>query len=521
MSLDLQYNRRIDLPKPESNRARVTIYGSVFSTDLCIRTSLSYSKQLRRVVGARLNVTATDREALLSPIIRSVGRIVIILIAVFMSTICVSPRIDAEPAKPTLGKGYDNGIRIGTKITMPNWRQYEQFMDPGMVELFKGSSFWHLPLDVELDVGPTWPEPEPRPFRDDTDRYSRLVTLRTPFTGEHYPQGYIAGEPFPHPEQGDQETAGAKVFWDATYRARARLDRAMVCTYTGDAQGNFTETGEVNAVASKLAFNSDPPYPRNLTGNTGFFFTYYLEQVAPEQNKYFTALILYPQDPTRLPEEYQYLPTLRRSIQVSQAARCAQQMGTDLVADDINFGLPPNGNLFTIDYLGVVKTLVLMHAAAGAYKHCGNYTERDPAYVYEGKGIAIFPRPTMGEWEVRSQYVIEMKLRNASKTGYCYGRRRLYIDRENFFVSKVDLWSPSGELFKWIFTPVRPIDQRAGVDGQILSSTGFTENMIVDFVNRHVSDMVGLEPCVDGDCDPAYLDITRYALPEGLMRIGQ
>ena len=162
-----------------------------------------------------------------------------------------------------------------------------------------------------------------------------------------------------------------------------------------------------------------------------------------------------------------------------------------------------------------------MHAAAGAYKHCGNYTERDPAYVYEGKGIAIFPRPTMGEWEVRSQYVIEMKLRNASKTGYCYGRRRLYIDRENFFVSKVDLWSPSGELFKWIFTPVRPIDQRAGVDGQILFSTGFTENMIVDFVNRHVSDMVGLEPCLDRDCDPAYLDITRYALPEGLMRIGQ
>jgi hypothetical protein len=46
-------------------------------------------------------------------------------------------------------------IPVGTKITMSNWQQYQQFMPFGMVQLFEGKYQWKMPSDVEMDVGPT------------------------------------------------------------------------------------------------------------------------------------------------------------------------------------------------------------------------------------------------------------------------------------------------------------------------------------------------------------------------------
>src|SRR5262249_11083 len=158
------------------------------------------------------------------------------------------------------------------------------------------------------------------------------------------------------------------------------------------------------------------------------------------------SMVLYPIDPIKLPEFYDFVPSLRRSLRLSQAARCAPVFGTDLVNEDVNFGIPPNGNLFKIEYLGLKKTLVLMHAnPEGFVKGCSNPKTPDPKYTYVSKQNDIMPMPR-DQWEVRDQYVLELKRLPQLGPGYCYANRRLYVDKESLNVFIVDLWDSSNKL---------------------------------------------------------------------------
>ncbi len=71
----------------------------------------------------------------------------------------------AAPIRSAVMREFENGIKVGTKITMANWQQYQSFMPDGMVELFKGTNYWKMPSDVEMNIGPTriFPLPEGYP----------------------------------------------------------------------------------------------------------------------------------------------------------------------------------------------------------------------------------------------------------------------------------------------------------------------------------------------------------------------
>ena len=99
----------------------------------------------------------------------------------------------------------------------------------------------------------------------------------------------------------------------------------------------------------RLMHLSDPPGgPINLPFASGTYYASRFTEVIPEQSKYTTELTLRPDDPTRVEEIYVFLPSLRRSLRLSSAARCAPILGTDFIEDD-NAWLPPN---FRITLLG-------------------------------------------------------------------------------------------------------------------------------------------------------------------------
>lgn len=91
----------------------------------------------------------------------------------------------------------------GAIITQRNWQRYRQFMSEGLVALFEGKQFWHLPADLQIEVGPTISIPLPKKYLDDTVRYSNRVKLIRTSSGGYVPIGYVAGLPFPHPLEGD------------------------------------------------------------------------------------------------------------------------------------------------------------------------------------------------------------------------------------------------------------------------------------------------------------------------------
>jgi hypothetical protein len=82
----------------------------------------------------------------------------------------------------------------------------------------------------------------------------------------------------------------------------------------------MTQTSEFKEVDSRLAYLSDPQYPQTITERAPYYFVRFEQQQAPEQGKYQTVLDLFPTDPSQLDELYTYVPTLRRSLRLSQAA---------------------------------------------------------------------------------------------------------------------------------------------------------------------------------------------------------
>lgn len=437
------------------------------------------------------------------------------ILAILMSAGLHPPLAIALPAQP---------LDAGTAITQQNWQKYRQFMADGLVALFEGKQFWQLPPDLRIEVGPTTSIPLPKMYLDDTARYSSQVQLVKTASGGYVPTGYVAGIPFPHPLSGDRKLSGQRIFWDAYYRYQPRVQAAPGYTYTLDRYGHMTQTSEVRTVNSQLAYLSDPGYPRTVADAAPYYAARFEQQVAPEQGKYSTILDLIPTDPTRFDELYEYVPTLRRSLRLSQAARCAPVFGSDYVIDDENGGPPGLPQLFQIDYLGEKKLLTLEHAVSESFDSPGGPTQLDPRYDYEGSaGFIPFPKPLMGRWEIRDTYMISLKRLPQFARGYCYSRRVMFVDKENYFAgAEFDLYGDAATLLKMQATFLYPA-AIPGTGGDVVELlSGPNTGLLVNFRNRHVTVSPYLTSCLNIECSKdGYLDTSRYASPEGLMKIVQ
>src|SRR6202035_2406664 len=60
--------------------------------------------------------------------------------------------------------------------------------------------------------------------------------------------------------------------------------------------------------------------------------------IPPEQSKYTAGLVLFFNDPTRIQENWAFVPSLRRPLRLSASARCAATLGTDSTTDDQRTG---------------------------------------------------------------------------------------------------------------------------------------------------------------------------------------
>ena len=419
----------------------------------------------------------------------------------------------------------DESIKPGTQITLRNWQNYRQFMSQGMIALFDGTHFWHMPKDVVIEVGPTVSIPLPRKYLQDTKLYSGRVELVRLPSGGYVPKGYVAGIPFPEPLKGDPALSGERIFWNLYYRYQPRVQEAANFSYSIDRGGNMTQSSESTEVQSQLTFLSDPGTQQTAADATeGIYTAKFSEEVSPEQSKYSTILDLLPSDPTRLDEMYEYVPTLRRSLRLSQAARCAPVFGSDYLIDDENNGPPGLPQLFKVDYLGERKILALVHAAPEVFDSPGTSSALDARFFYPGgAGVVPFPRPSAGRWELRDSYVIALERLPEFANGYCYARRVLYVDKENYFGgAQLDLFDSGGNLFKSqiIISSPQLIPDTAGDVTQLV--TGSNTSYLINFTDQHLSIEPSLRACINSNCARyGYLDVGRYASPEGLMKIVQ
>jgi Protein of unknown function (DUF1329) len=408
-------------------------------------------------------------------------------------------------------------------VTMSNWQQYQQYMDDGTKALFRGDHFFQLPPEVQINVGPTIPIALPKAYREATEKYSSQVRLKEVSPGVYQPVPYVAGMPFPNPFAGSNDPliVGQKIYWNTYYRAQPHTDYAPNCTDIVDQYGNMTRTADTNIVFSVMQHEAEPGYPLTDPNNGGYYRTFYGEQVAPEQGKYSTSMSITPQDPLAAEELYAYVPSLRRSLRLTQAARCAPLFGSDFTFDD---EFPPTmPQLFDIKYVKTMKFMFLIHQNIHAYDTCGGTTQVSTEWNYAAGPHRInFPKPNAGDWELRDTYVLDFKRKPQFQRGYCYGDRQMYVDRDTYFPLAFDIWDTAGKLYKTIEIYNVPLPV-PGQPGDEILTLGIAYGFAANFLDEHGTIFTGRQPiCLDHECDTrGFSNIDRYALPDGLMKIMQ
>ena len=115
---------------------------------------------------------------------------------------------DYQPPEPMQkwlqNTAHQGTIQPGATITAQNWQQYKDFMPLGMQGLFAGSYFWKMPADVQISVRATKIYPLPKGYVEATEQFGTQTRVVHMPNGHNDVQGYVAGRPFPNPQEPDK-----------------------------------------------------------------------------------------------------------------------------------------------------------------------------------------------------------------------------------------------------------------------------------------------------------------------------
>jgi hypothetical protein len=366
--------------------------------------------------------------------------------ALLLAALALAPAGRAAPADAPLPEP-------GLRIDRDNARRFSHLMPEFVLRWIVEGAWLGEEARVSLRVGPTRPAPLPASYLAATQRRAGGVMLRP----DGMVTGWTAGLPFPEPAPPE---LAAKIVWNQYYRWRG--DQYVIDSYRTlqtDRWGNRRETRgifELLTLAGRTDGGGDPELPgngRRLRTASRLIFTH------PPQSRWQTTLFYRYLDPKRDDDVYVYLPSTRRVLRVQGGRRCVPVRGSDFTPDDF-FGF--DGRVWEHEWR------VVHEGPALALAHQASLPTR-----LDARGAW----PVDEAWEVRDVWVVEGVPKDG---GYCYGRRRLWIDRFHVFYAEV--WDPAGVFWKgfvstWAHRPVE-----TGESAPVWGGTG-----AYDFQSRHLT----------------------------------
>ncbi len=241
----------------------------------------------------------------------------------------------------------------------------------------------------------------------------------------------------------------------------------------------------------------------------------YIEVLAPEQSKYTVSFTTQHDDPTKLNEIYVFLPSLRRSLRLSNAARCAPILGSDFLNDDNTNGLSLVVSQFKMDYLGRKKLLAIVNGKQEA----DDTRESMLATATQHAPLGGWPiARNLGKWEVRTADLIRITpIVEKTGRGYCYSNVVIYLDTEFHLPLTRETYDTGGKLWKVNVTPYIPTEV---YDGFMPINAYSSMGSIIDVQNSHYT-VAGLyEKSIGVDKIPhKYQDISVMAFPKALSQV--
>jgi hypothetical protein len=397
-------------------------------------------------------------------------------------------------------------VAPGTKINMANWQQYKKFMPIGLWTIIGGNQFYKVPPDFEMDVVANQSIPLPKKYQQDTEKYSSQVSLGTNSFGGWDVKGYTAGVPFPNPSGAN---AGIEIVYNEYYAYIPHV----ITTYsklgfTEDKYGN-RNVSEVREVNFKVKHLSDPGLPVNIPDVGDVYITYNNIIWVPEQSKYVNDLVIFYDDPGKLGETFVFVPSLRRSLRLSSAARCAPLVGSDYTADDErSMSIQPT--IFQAKFLGYKKILVMYPT--------DHYADKSLYYpkVY-------FATPQAGKWMLRDVAVLDIRRTDQMARGYCYGSRMAYIDKETWQPIWMDLYDAQLKMWKTGPSMYKPM-ALPGTEGDVATGGGGPGDGLYtfwDIQGDHITFDIQTDALINSNVPAEYSDFTRWGTPAGMLQVMQ
>lgn len=408
-------------------------------------------------------------------------------------------------------QGTQDTIPPGTKITMQSWRQYQQFMPPGMIALFKGKYFWKMPPDVEIDVGPAVIHLLPAGYRAATEKYGGQAQVVALPDGGSTLANYVAGKPFPHPNGPNK---GWEILANMWYRYLPHLFVATtnnLSTFcTQDRFGSISCLRQL-LVYRQLKHNTDPGVAETEPDAGAMDFSEWMMVLQPEHLKYTAHLMIGYSDLTHPQDVYIFKPDLRRSLHLATSARCSPTYNSVLTPDDSRFGFDGNITEFQARFLGEKKILALTdYKAVG-----GNFPDNWDMPLG-------WPKPSWGKWELRDVDVIDVRRVPSKAQGYCYGKRIIYIDKQFDAPLWEELYDANMRL--WKIANLSPRAAMVPGIGIVNGSGSITEEWW-DIRNHRASytffvpDKSGRDVLADKQVPSRFDNVAKYSTPGGLSQI--
>jgi hypothetical protein len=398
-------------------------------------------------------------------------------------------------------------IPPGTVITTQNWQKYKNFMPIGLQLLYGGQYRQKIESgpDWAVPIGPTRPVPLPKQYILDTEKYHNQVQLAPTSIGSFNLKGYVAGIPFPNPTEPD---LAAKVMYNGWLAFYPFVYHYISASLEVDPT-NSVYYKETMINVYHLSHLSEPGMPLTLPYAAGVMYSNNYLVVSPEQAKYTGQLSMLYDDPAKPQELFLFLPSLRRVLRSSSAARCAPTLGGDSVTDDLqnSFGfLPVN---FKPVFLGEKKIIAMTHAVDDASTHYQQY--------FHVTTSTIFSKPEAGKWEVRDVYVIDIRpIPEAAGAGYCYGHKVIYVDKDTNLADAFEVYDEGGKFWK-VFLDYYPMVPISPTESTAIRGVFFYS--IMDLQNDHASVSATLNPSVDQYVPAEWRKGNLYAFPASLTRI--
>jgi len=402
---------------------------------------------------------------------------------------------------------------VGTKITMANWTQYKAFMPFGMTKLFEGGYQWKMPADVEIDIGPVTNGNLPKTFLEATEKYGAQNSVAVLPDGHYQLNNFHGGIPFPNPEEPHKGWKMlANVFLAYTPAVITSTPDNMGTIWFIDRFGNVSQVN-IDLVYRWSSYITDPGMPAEENYVPGSWFTEWLMEEQPEQARYTASLAIFYKDQEAhpYPDQFVFVPALRRSLRLSTTARCAPIFGSDWANDDAKLN-GFNGSTSTYDatWLSDRKEVELLDTDMSKGS---NYPENYDLPLG-------FPKPSWGAWQVRPTSVIDVFRIPAEASGYCYSHRVMYLDRETWSTYWNDNFDSNSKLWK-VFAYENSYGQIPNLGKAWVGIAA----MSWDLQNTHMTvwsswgNKNARSHYINRAAPAEYLNGTRYGAPAGMMQI--